>query len=220
MSGDFDKLMGELQSLAADQGEMAKALPADDGKDEANIQAAAEEGGLDTGAVGAGEGGEGAAGEGEGEGEGAAPMAKSFKLTLEDGTEIEAQDGAEMVKALGDRLTSTETNMAKALGRAIDLIKGQADMMKSMQTQMAKLAGEGRGRKAVLSVVEKPAPGAAATTMAKSLAPEGMTPDVFFTKALAAQKEGRISGSDIAVAEASINRGEQVPAHIVQRVMA
>lgn len=218
MSGDFDKLMGELSLLAADQGEMAKALPADDGKDEDKIQAAAAEGGLDAGAAGAGEGGEGAAGEGEGEG--AAPMAKSFKLTLEDGTEIEAQDGAEMVKALGDRLTTTEANMAKALGSAIDLIKGQADMMKSMQTQMAKLAGEGRGRKAVLSVVEKPAPGAAATTMAKSLAPEGVSPDVFFAKALDAQKAGRISGTDIAVAEASINRGEQVPAHIVQRVMA
>lgn len=218
MSGDFDKLMGELQALQADQSEMAKALPADDGKDDEKIQAAAAEGGLDAGAAGAGEGGEGAAGEGEGEG--APQMAKSFQLTLEDGTTIEAQDGAEMVKALGNRLTATESNMAKALGGAIDLIKNQAEMMKSMQVQMTKLAGEGRGRKAVLSVVEKPVPGAASTVMAKSLAPEGVTPEVFFAKALAAQKEGRISGTDVAVAEASINRGEQVPAHIVQRVMA
>jgi len=55
----FEQLMGELSQLGTDQEAMAKALPADDGKDEEKIKAAAEEGGLD-----AGEG----AGEGEGEG--------------------------------------------------------------------------------------------------------------------------------------------------------
>lgn len=219
MSGDFDKLMAELGTLQADQSEMTKALPADDGKDDANIQAAAAEGGLDTGAVGAGEGGEDAAKDGEGDGDKPA-MAKSFQLTLEDGTVIEAQDGAEMVKALGDRVTAGEANMAKALGGALDLIKGQSTMIKSMQSQIAKLSNEGRGRKAVLSVVEKPAPNVAATTMAKALTPEGMTSDVFFAKAFDAQKAGRISGADIAVAEASLNRGDAIPAHIVQRVMA
>jgi hypothetical protein len=85
-----------------------------------------------------------------------------------------------------------------------------------MSDRITKLSGEGRGRKAVLSVVEKPAPGA--STMAKS-EPTGMSPDVFFAKALDAQKLGRISGTEIAIAEASLNRGEAIPAHIVQRVV-
>lgn len=220
---DFDKLMGELTQLAADQGELAKALPADDGKDEDKIQAAAAEGGLDGGvgggeAAGAGgEGGEGGDADDEGKGEGA-PMAKSFQLTLDDGTVIEAVDGTEMVKALGNRLTATESTMVKALGEAVTLIKGQADMIKSLSDQVKKLSGEGRGRKAVLSVVEKPAPVAA--TMAKSQQAEGVTPEIFFAKALDAQKAGRISGTDIAVAESCLNRGQAIPENIVQRVMA
>lgn len=208
----FEQLMGELAQLGQDQEQMVKALPADDGKDEDKIQAAAAEGGLDIGAEGAEA--EAAAGKGEKE-----PMAKSFSLTLEDGTVIEAQDGAEMVKALGDRVTMSEANFAKALGGALNLIKGQAELLKSMQGQMTKLSGEGRGRKAVLSVVEKPAPGAAAANMAKSMQPEGMSSETFFAKALDAQRAGRVSGSDIAMAEASINRGEAIPAGIVQRVM-
>lgn len=219
---DFDKLMGELNQLAADQGELAKALPADDGKDEDKIQAAAAEGGLGGGEEGgegaaAGEAGEGGADAEDGKGDGA-PMAKSFQLTLEDGTVIEAQDGTEMVKALAEDLNQTKGTMAKALGEAVTLIKGQNDMIKSLTDRVAKLSGEGRGRKAVLSVVEKPAP--AAATMAKSQQAEGVTPEIFFAKALDAQKANRISGTDIAVAESCLNRGIAIPDHIVQRVMA
>jgi hypothetical protein len=46
-----------------------------------------------------------------------------------------------------------------------------------------------------------------------------MSTDVFFAKALAAQKEGRLSGVDIAVAEACLNRGEAIPQSIVARVV-
>lgn len=220
----FDQLMTELQQLGQDQEQMTKALPADDGKDEDKIQAAAAEGGLDGGAGGGeaaagagGEGGEGGDADDEGKGEGA-PMAKSFQLTLDDGTVIEAQDGTELVKALADDLNTTKATMAKALGDAVGLIKGQADMIKSLSDQVKKLSGEGRGRKAVLSVVEKPAPVAA--TMAKSQQAEGVTPEIFFAKALDAQKAGRISGTDIAVAESCLNRGQAIPENIVQRVMA
>jgi hypothetical protein len=142
-------------------------------------------------------------------------MAKSFKFTLEDGTEVEAQDGSELVKSLGERLDATETTMAKALGQAVDLIKGQGEMIKSMQDQIKKLSGEGRGRKAVVSIVEKPGPGEG--VMAKSES-QGMSHEQFFAKALTAQKEGRLSGTDIAIAESCLNRGEAIPANIVARV--
>lgn len=204
---DFAKLMAELNTLGADQEQMTKALPADDGKDEEKIQAAAEDGGLDVGGEG---------GEPEPEGEDKAPaMAKSFKFTLEDGTEVEAQDGAEMVKSLQARIEATEGEMVKALGTAVDLIKGQGDMIKSLQSQVAKLAGEGRGRKAVVSVVEKTN---ATEVMAKSVAQPGLSHDEFFAKALDAQRAGRINGLDIALAESCLNRGEAIPASIVARV--
>lgn len=207
----FDKLMQELNGLQADQETMAKALPADDGKDEEKIQAAAAEGGLDGDADADGD-----ADDKDGEGK---PMTKSFKFTLEDGTEVEAQDGTELVKSLGARIDSTEQSMVKALDTAIGLIKGQGELIKSLSDRVSKLSGEGRGRKAVVSVVEKPSATTHTETMAKSLVPDGMSTDAFFTKALAAQRDGRISGGDIAMAETMLNRGQPIPPSILQRVM-
>lgn len=207
----FDKLMQELNGLQADQELMTKALPADDGEDEEKIQAAAAEGGSDHQEPDGDE-------DGEGEGDGDAdnkPMAKSFKFTLEDGTEVEAEDGTELVKSLQARVETTEQTMAKALEQTLNLVKGQSELIKSMQDQIKKLSGEGRGRKTVVSVVEKPVVG----TMVKSMQPEGVSPDEFFAKALTAQREGRISGSDIALAETMLNRGQQIPPAILQRVM-
>lgn len=207
----FEKLLGEIASLQADQEDLTKALPADDGKDEDKIQAAAAEGGSD----GEGDGDaddKGGPGDGDADDKG---MTKSFTLTLEDGTTIEAQDGAEMVKSLQARIDQNEETMGKALASAVDLIKGQASLIKSLSERVSKLAGEGRGRKTVVSVVEKPEPGA---TMTKS-EPTGLTPDAFFAKALTAQQAGRISGTEIAVAEACLNRGEPIPASIIQRVV-
>lgn len=206
----FEKLLGEIADLGAEQEAMTKALPADDGKDEENIQAAAAEGGLDGDADD-----EGGKPDGDDDDEGNAPMAKSIELTLEDGTKISAQDGTEIVKSLRARVEQNEEQMSKALGSAVELIKGQSALIKSLSERVAKLSGEGRGRKTVVSVVEKPGPGA--STMAKS-EPAGMSPDQFFVKALDAQKAGRISGTEIAVAEACLNRGEAIPASIVQRV--
>lgn len=211
----FEKLMGELAELGASQETMTKALPAEDGKDEEKIQAAAAEGGLDGDEDDTGGKPDGDAGD---EAEGKKPMAKSFKFTLEDGTEMEAEDGAALVKSLQDKFELSEGNLIKALDATAVLIKGQGELIKSLSDRVSKLSGEGRGRKAVVSVVEKPAPGA--SPMAKSMQPEGMTHDQFFAKALSAQRDGKISGMDIAMAESCLNRGEAIPPSILQRVVA
>lgn len=213
----FEKLMEELGSLGTQQAELAKALPADDGKDEEKIQAAAGEGGSDDGEAGDGDADDkGGAADGDADDKNGKPMAKSFKFTLEDGTEVEAQDGSELVKSLQERIEQNEGVMAKAMEGAIGLIKGQGEMIKSLSEQVKKLSGEGRGRKTVVSVMEKPAP--VASTLAKS-EPTGMSHEQFFAKALNAQKEGRLSGTEIAVAEACLNRGEAIPQSIVARVV-
>lgn len=211
MSGDFEKLMGELSQLASGQAELAKALPADDGKDEEKIQAAAAESGLGDGDADD----MGGKPDGDADDEGKPMMAKSFKFTLEDGTEVEAQDGTELVKSLQVRVEKAEGNMTKALDAAVNLIKGQGELIKSLSDQVKKLSGEGRGRKAVVSVTEKTS---TTETLAKSQQNPGMSADQFFAKALDAQRAGRISGTEIAIAEACLNRGEQIPEGIVQRV--
>jgi hypothetical protein len=212
---DFEKLVGELEALNADTEAMTKALPADDGKDDDKIQAAAAEGGDGDATNDGGEGGDDADGAADGDDK---PMAKSMNVTLEDGTTVEALDGTELIKSLTARLDKSaegQSQMAKALEAVGAVIKSQGELIKSLNEKLTKLAGAGRGRKAVLSVAEKPAPG---ETMTKS-EPEGLSGEQFMAKAMDAMKAGRISGTDVAVAEASLNRGVVVPAHIVQRVL-
>jgi len=206
----FEQLMQELSTLGTDQQEMAKALPADDGKDEEKIQAAAAEGGSDGDADDKG-------GKPDGDADDKVdgkPMAKSLQVTLPDGTQADAIDGTEMVKSLESRMEQSEGQMLKAMESAVGLIKGQATLIKSLQDQVTKLSNEGRGRKSSVTVNDKPA----GTPLAKS-EPAGVTPEVFFAKALVAQREGRISGTEIAMAESCLNRGLQIPPAIVARVV-
>lgn len=199
----FDELLGELETLA-------KAQPAEDG-DEKIVAAAAEGGGQGVGEPDGDEDGEGA---GDGDGDEGKTMSKSFEVTLPDGSKVQAQDGTALVKALQDRIEGTETVMAKALEAAVGLIKSQGEQIAALSSKVKALSSEGKGRKAVLTVVEKPS-----ATLAKSTADEGMKPEEFMAKALDAQKLGRITGIEVATAEAYLNRGQPVPASIIERVV-
>lgn len=214
----YEKLLEELET-------MAKAMPGDEGADDDKIQAAAAAANPD--ADGDGENdvtgddlnpeGLGDEGEGEGDGDDEETMGKSFALKLEDGTELEAIDGTELVKSLMARVESNEGTVMKALGTAVDLLGKQGNMIKSLQDEVKKLAGEGRGRKTVVSVSEKPVAGA---NMAKSQgAAEGLSANEFMAKALAAQASGRLTGLDVARAESALNKGLPVPQDVVNRVV-
>lgn len=213
----YEKLLEELET-------MAKAMPGDDAADDDKIAAAAAEANPDADGDGKNDvtgddidaGGEGA-GADDGAGDGDETMGKSFALKLEDGTELEAIDGTELVKSLMARVESNEGTVMKALGTAVDLLGKQGDMIKSLQDEVKKLAGEGRGRKTVVSVSEKPVAGA---TMAKSQgAADGLSANEFMAKALAAQASGRLTGLDVARAESALNKGLPVPRDVVNRVI-
>ena len=103
----FDELLGELETLA-------KAQPAEEG-DEKIVAAAAEGGGQGSGEPDGDEGAGDGMGDGDGD-EGKPPMAKSFRVKLEDGTEVDAQDGTELVKALQDRIEATDRVPASVAG--------------------------------------------------------------------------------------------------------
>lgn len=217
----YEKLLEELET-------MAKAMPGDDGADDDKIQAAAAAANPDADGDGendvtgddlnpGGSEGLGDEGEGEGDGDDKETMGKSFALKLDDGTELEAIDGTELVKSLMARVESNEGTVMKALGTAVDLLGKQGNMIKSLQDEVKKLAGEGRGRKTVVSVSEKPVAGA---TMAKSQgAADGLSANEFMAKALAAQASGRLTGLDVARAESALNKGLPVPQDVVNRVI-
>jgi hypothetical protein len=196
-AGSFDALLEEIST------DLTKALPTDGDtkEDDAKIEAAAADG-------------EGEEDKEDGE---AAPMAKSFKITLQNGEEIDAVDGAELVKSLVARIESNETGILKVLGETAKIAIAQGELIKSLQTRLGTLEGQGKGRKAVLTIAEKPA--AAAEELRKSQETHGLDGDAFMAKALSAQVAGRINGTQVAIAEAHINAGKQPPADIVRAVL-
>lgn len=209
--------MSQYQKLLEELDTMAKSLPAD-GDDE-KIATAAGEGNPDADGDGKNdvtdEGGDATGGEGGDDGDDV--MGKSFALTLDDGTELEAVDGTELVKSLISRVETNETTVLKALESAVGLIGKQGSLIKSLQDQVKALAGQGRGRRTVVSVSEKPQAG----VMAKSeQSGDGISGGEFMVKALAAQAEGRLTGLDVARAESALNRGTPVPQDIVNRVIS
>lgn len=219
----FEKLMAELNGAASDQDTMRKALPAGDGEDDKNIQAAAAEGGgMDgkkvDGAV------DGKPNDDDDEDDDDKPLGKSLgPVTLPDGTQVEAVDGTELVKALQDEVKQLgakqaegESQMVKALEQCVTLVKGQNAMLKSMQDELTKLRGEGRGRKTVLTVTEKPGAG---DQMHKS-EHTGMTSAEFMAKSDAAFKAHKITGVEYTTIDVSLRTGSPVNPELIQKVVS
>lgn len=168
-----------------------------------------------------------------------APAAKTITLTLDDGTEVDAFDGAEMLKALGDRLDTSDTAVKQLLGQAVMLIGAQgqqlAEMTKSLteagalvktqgetitalRTDFDALRNEPSGRK---SVSAPPAGGQMAKSLQNGDEDEaGMQPREFLAKCLGLQKDGRMSLQEVAMAEAAIGSGLAVPDGIRNKVFS
>lgn len=221
----FDKLVSDLDELqklqkseAADDESLDGSAGGDDDDDEI-VAAAADGAGADAQAEPDGDEGDGAIDDDGAEDD--ASFGKSFRFTLDSGDEVEAVDGTELVKSLMTRVEALEgsgvsagAEMTKALGVAVDLIKSQGEAISSLRNEVKRLASEGRGRKTVVSVAERPAP----ESMAKS-EPAGVSGEVFMAKALEAQKAGRITALQVSVAEGALTKGLAVPADIVKSVL-
>lgn len=206
--GPFDQLLGELDT-------MTKALPAAEVADDNKIAAAADADGDDKPKLDA-----------DGKPIAAAPMAKSFQVTLADGTLVDAEDGTELVKSLVERIDGTEETIAKALGGTIDLVKAlmgkvteQGTLVKSLQAQVTELSGQGRGRKTMVSVHEKLAVGG---DLAKSDAAANAiaAANDFMVKANAACASGKITGYEMTCLDVAKRAGVEPEASIVAKVLA
>lgn len=210
----FEQLLGELQ---AENEAMAKALPADDGKDDAKIQAAAGDGGGEGGGDDDDEDDEAGGAGGE------TPMGKSMTLTDADGNPVEAIDGTELVKSLMDEIGSLkgqvgthETTMAKALESTLGVVKSQGALIKSLIARVDALSGQGRGRKTVVAVTEKVASGA----LAKSQQEDGVTPAEFLAKSEAAFNAQKISGLEFTTIDVSLRSNVAIDPALVSKVLA
>jgi hypothetical protein len=88
-------------------------------------------------------------------------------------------------------------------------------LIKSLSAQVQALSSQGRGRKAMLSVVEKPVVG---DTMAKSQADAGISPEQFFAKANAAFDAGKISGKELNVVSVSLRGNHPIEPGLIQKI--
>lgn len=211
----FDALISDLTALK-DNGEALQKsyTPNDDKADDKNIMAAADDkgnGDLDDDGTND-KSGKSVDDNVDGKDE---LMGKSFNLTLADGSEVQALDATELLKALGARQDGVEQALTKALGITIDTMNTQSAMIKSLQDDVTRLSNAGRGRKTAVTIVEK----TDANALVKS-EPTGMAPIEFMAKALELQESGKLSGLDVSRAESYLNRGLEIPAEIRAKVMA
>ena len=147
---------------------------------------------------------------------GAGEFGKSFEFTDASGKKHEAVDATELVKSLIDRVEAADETLAKALTAMNGVMSKQGELIKSLSTQLQTLSSQGRGRKAVLNVSEKPDAG----VMTKSQTEDGMTSEQFFAKANAAFDAEKISGKDLNVISVSLRGNHPIDPSLIQRVIS
>lgn len=206
----FADLLKELGQIQSESDTLAKALPAEGGEDDDKaIQAAAAEGDTDADD----ENPEDGHAEPDGDEK---PMTKSM-IAMVDGEEVEAIDATELLKSLDDRIGGMESVLAKALESTLSTVKSQGELIKSLQSQVTKLAGQGKGRKTVLTVMEKPAAGE--QPMVKSQQ-DGMTPQEFMLKANAAFDARKLTGHELTTIDVAMREGKPIPPALITKALS
>lgn len=214
----FAKLLEDLEALSADP--LAKAQkPGNDDDEDERIRASADQDEDDEDD----ENNNGPEGDDEADEDNDEPMGKSYRVTLEDGSEVDAIDGTALIKSLTERMNSTEGALLKALNLMADqarqqqsVLVEQGKLIKSLHREVKRLGGEGKGRKSAVTVHDK-----TAAPLAKS-EPQGLNGRQFLLKAESAMTKGAISGLDLSLCEAWVNRGmpdDGITESLAQRVM-
>lgn len=145
------------------------------------------------------------------------PLKKSFQVTLEDGTEADAYDGEALIKSFQDQVTAVReelTQVVEALGRSVKLTKALRAQNAELAESVRVLSKSGRGRQSVLNVHERPIVG---DEMAKS---EPASPSTLLSKALSAQRAGKMSGMEVAEIDAALASRRPVRADLLARLDA
>jgi hypothetical protein len=154
---------------------------------------------------------------------------KAFKVKLEDGTETEAFDGTEMLKALhaeheGLRQTvdTQQDDILKAFGMAVTTIRElrtqvaeQSTMLKALQGKVETMGAAGVGRRTMLTIAEKLSPSAGVS--GESTKSAGPTPGQVLMKAQFMARKGDLDWGLLPRIEAHQGRGSLAPDDLLQR---
>ena len=200
----FSALLDDLEllkkSLDEDDAKIAAAAAEGDDEDDKHDEPDGDEDGPDL--------------DGDGDGE---PMGKSFEFELESGEKVEAFDATPLLKSLQDEVKTLRAGKAdaeKVIEQTVTLLKSMQAQVSALNAKVAELGSQGRGRKAVLNVHEKP------DTLTKSLGGDGDKPsrDSVLQKCLSAQSAGALTAIDVSRAETALNMGMPLPADIATRL--
>jgi hypothetical protein len=201
----YDDLLAELSALEP----LAKAAGADketEGKaDDKKIAAAAAEGDK--------------AGDGDGDADDK-QFGKAFSVTLADGTQADAFDGTEMLKALhstagehGEKIEDLQKAFQQAVAVIKDLravVQEQGEMLKAVGAKTAQVASSGAGRRTMVAIAEKMTPLAAA----EAAKPTGGS---VMMKAQQMCRSGALGWEALPRIEAFQGRGQLAPPDLLAR---
>jgi len=200
MPGDYDALLNELEGI------LAKAQPIEGADDEEADRKIAEAAGDSKPKSGRDD---------EEEEEEEEGFFKSFRVRLPDGTEADAYDATAMMKALhraNTRLGREVDSLRKRLAEADRVIHRFPDMLKALTDRVAEQGD------ALRALRDQPA-GRRAITAAPGIGNTGKsTREEVMAKAMDAFRAGRISGNDVAVAEARLNHGVPLPDNLARAI--
>lgn len=211
MSKNFEELLKALATTGEEADTLAKAAPAAAAEVELEDDPDAD---TDTDA----DAGDDAAIAAAAAEEDAPIMGKSFEVAGSDGVKHQVVDATNLVKAIMDRQDGSDAVLAKALQSMTGTLAKQNELIKSLSEQVKTVSAQGRGRKAVLSVSEKPS----IDTLAKSGAAAeegGMTPSEFFAKANNAFEAGKLGGKDLNTISVCIRGNHAIDESLVKKVL-
>lgn len=210
MDNNFEQLLATLNGAVDESAVLAKALPTDKPADDKTIAAAAKEGDQVEGDQ------EGAEGDEEGEGE---AMGKSFEFTDAAGNKQKLLDATDLFKSLTSRLETTDGVLAQALTGMGAALTAQNVMIKSLQATVQDLSLQGRGRKTLLAVLDKPGVGDLMAKSAEAQAAEGrITPQQLMTKSHAAFEAKKITGLELSTIDVCLRNGQTIDGALLSKV--
>ena len=231
----------ELQAAIAQQATLAKSLSAAQVDEKGNATVAADAAsGAAAGKKLDADGNEIDDGTGNGDLTDGSPMIKSFKLVLEDGTEMEAQDATEMVKCLMTELNSVKgaqvtqaEEMAKSFEGVVGLVGSLTEGLKQTREDVLALAKRGDELKTANSLLTKAlgsvgnqGRGVRSVTLGArpnlngTETPAGKGPSMseILSKAEGALTAGRITGTEAVRVQSAVNLGVLPEQAILDRI--
>lgn len=203
---NFDELLKSLAQVAEGADTLAKAAAAAPlGEDDKTVAAAAADAGVEVT-------------EGNPEDDDPDELGEAFGKSLganADGAEM--IDATELVKSMLARQDATDGVLAKAMTSMVGAMSKQNELIKSLQAEVRTLAGQGRGRKTMVTIADKPG---VADVLAKSEAAEEgkITTGELLAKSHAAHAAKKISGVELNTIDVCLRNNWPIDAGILQKV--